>query len=155
MLTTKMEYTAGATGARHDYLATQVATATPVQLTLMLFDGADRYLHAAVSLLESGMSVGTTPVVTEAIGRGVAIVYQLMDTLDLEVWPQGEGLESLYGWIADELVQVNVAKRVVSTSSTAAERDANTQLAARLERARVMLAEVADAFRQARAELPS
>ena len=155
MLTTKMDHTHTAAGARQDYLATQVATASPVQLTLMLFDGADRYLQAAVSLLASGMSVSTTPVVTEAIGRGAAIVYQLMDTLDLEVWPEGESLESLYGWIADELVQVNVGKKVVTSRSSAAERAANEALSERLERARLLLAEVADAFRQARTGLSS
>jgi flagellin-specific chaperone FliS len=155
MLTTKMEHKPAAGEARNEYLATQVSTASPVQLTMMLFDGADRYLQAAVSLLGPGMSVATTPVVTEAIGRGVAVVYQLMDTLDLDVWPEGSDLESLYSWIADELVQVNVAKRVVGPRSTAEERERNQELSARLDKARTMLAEVADAFRQARSELGS
>lgn len=155
LTTTRMDYKPVAPRARDDYLSTQVSTATPAQLTMMLFDGADRYLQAAVQLLEPGMTVPTTPVVTEAVARSVAIVHQLLDTLDVAVWPEGEKLQALYVWIADELVQVNVAKRVLASSATPDEREAQAHLARRLERARTMLADVADAFRRAGQELPS
>lgn len=148
MMVTKMEQ--DRRKARDEYLVTQVSTASPAQLTLMLFDGADRYLQAAVALLQGGLSLETTPVVTEALGRAGSIVSELLSSLDTETWPEGTQLAALYTWIADELTQVNITKRVLTASSPVGDRARNEALAARTEAARVTLAEVADAFRQAR-----
>lgn len=136
--------------ARDEYLVTQVNTASPVQLTVMLFDGADRYLQAAVALLDAGLTLETAPVVTEALGRAGSIVSELLSSLDVEVWPEGRQLAALYTWIADELTQVNITKRILSSAASPADRARNEALAARAEAARAGLAEVAEAFRQAR-----
>lgn len=133
--------------AREEYLTTQVATASPAQLTLMLFDGADRYLQAAVALLHAGVTLTTASVVTEALGRAGSIVSQFLATLDVEVWPEGQQLADLYLWIADEFTQINVAKRILPALATSADREVHHHLAERAERARVMLFDIAAAFR--------
>lgn len=151
MVATGARRMAAPSSAREDYLATQVATASPAQLTMMLFEGADRYLQAASQLLEAGVSLTTASVCTEALTRAGAIINQLAATLDLELWPEGAQLQALYVWISDELVQVNISKKVLTSASTQADRDSQVLLAERVATARQMLADIADAFRQARA----
>lgn len=62
------------------YRESAVMTASPVQLVVMLYDGANRFLQRATILHDQGQKIeaGT------AIGRAQAIVEELLATLDVE-----------------------------------------------------------------------
>lgn len=62
------------------YRESAVLTASPVQLVVMLYDGAGRFLRQAIASFEAGEELRAG----QAIGRTQAIVEELLATLDLE-----------------------------------------------------------------------
>lgn len=62
------------------YRESAVLTASPVQLVVMLYDGANRFLRQATVLYEQGDPIKGG----QSIGRARAIVEELLATLDLE-----------------------------------------------------------------------
>ena len=74
------------------YRESAVLTATPQQLVVMLYDGANRFLvQSAVAMRE-----GRPGVAGQKLSRGEAIIDELLVTLDLSVGEIAERLQSLY-----------------------------------------------------------
>lgn len=86
------------------YLATQVNSATPEQLLVMLYSGAIRFLSEAEEAMEKGR-------VTQQgmlISRVINIINELCATLDHEVGGEiAANLEALYDYMNRELLQAN------------------------------------------------
>jgi len=88
------------TGARQ-YLQTQVQSRTPLELVVMLYDGA----IGAADLARDATVAGNLPVRREGLSRLVAIVGQLQATLDMERGGQiAVDLDRLYKWIIVRLM---------------------------------------------------
>ncbi|MFT4034429.1 MAG: flagellar export chaperone FliS [Patulibacter sp.] len=62
------------------YRESAVLTASPVQLVVMLYDGANRFLKQAALLMEQGDKIQGG----QRLGRAQAIIEELLATLDLE-----------------------------------------------------------------------
>ncbi|MDQ8045001.1 MAG: flagellar export chaperone FliS [Solirubrobacteraceae bacterium] len=62
------------------YRESAVLTASPVQLVVMLYDGANRFLMKAIALHEHGEPIRAN----EPTQRAVAIVEELLATIDIE-----------------------------------------------------------------------
>jgi flagellar secretion chaperone FliS len=74
------------------YRESAVLTASPVQLVVMLYDGANRFLRQSIALYEQGEpSKAGVP-----LGRAHAVVEELLATLDIErggdIAPRLQGL---------------------------------------------------------------
>lgn len=86
------------------YRESAVLTASPVQLVVMLYDGAGRFLRQAIASLEAGEDLRAG----QAIGRAQAIVEELLATLDLE--RGGDIAPRLQGIYVYSLRQLNEAR---------------------------------------------
>jgi flagellar protein FliS len=85
--------------AQARYASDAAATANPARLLTMLYDRLVQDLTVA----ESAMRAGEVESTGERVGRAQEILLELHATLDLSVWPEGEGLARLYLWIVGEL----------------------------------------------------
>lgn len=75
------------------YQSNAVATATPEQLVVMLYDGCLKFLRRA----EAAAVHGPGPTLTNAIARASAIIMELNATLDMEAGGEiAENLRSIY-----------------------------------------------------------
>jgi flagellar protein FliS len=94
--------------AVNPYQQTQVTTATPERLLIMLYDGAIRF----VSLAREGIEVGDRVKKLESISRALAIITYLSDTLDHNAgWEQSQELDALYAYMAGALTRANVGNQ--------------------------------------------
>jgi flagellar protein FliS len=113
--------------ALHTYRSTQAQTSSPLELVVMLYDGALRFLADA----ERAFAAGDIAARGQAISRALAIVHELQNTLDLaKGGAVAEELDRLYDFIQDRLF--------------AATRDKD---AAPLGEARKILSSLAEAWR--------
>ncbi len=97
--------------AFNQYQNTQVTTATPEKILLMLYDGAINFTRIARERLEQGDVAGKA----KFIGKGLAIVTELMNTLNHDVGGEiSQRLEQLYVYIIDEYTAANVNNSVKS-----------------------------------------
>jgi flagellar secretion chaperone FliS len=86
--------------APHAYRESAVLTATPEQLVVMLYDGANRFLtQSAVAMRE-----GRAGVAGEKLRRAEAIIDELLATLDLSVGEVAERLQALYLFFKEHLM---------------------------------------------------
>jgi len=95
-------------GYANNYLANQVATASPEQLLLMLYDGAIRFASLAVKAIEAG------DIEKRAyyINKTSAIIGELDATLDFDVDPNlAENLDALYHYMLRQLIDGNLGNR--------------------------------------------
>lgn len=91
--------------AANFYQKTQVTTASPEQLLIMLYDGALRFLGQARSAIGQGEGL----VKREALSKAMAIIAYLAETLDHEAgWNSSEELDALYAYMVKELTRVNL-----------------------------------------------
>lgn len=89
----------------NQYRATQVQTASPEQILVMLYDGAIRFVCQG----REAMAQGQIAKKSEVIGRAVAIVTELSNTLDHEIGGEvAENLDALYNFMARELTRANL-----------------------------------------------
>jgi len=94
---------ASAAQALRGYRTTQTQTASPVELVVLLYDGAIRFLADA----ERAMAAGDLRARATAISRALAIVNELQATLDLERGGEiAAELDRLYDFIQDRLLRV-------------------------------------------------
>ncbi|MBM3381477.1 MAG: flagellar export chaperone FliS [Betaproteobacteria bacterium] len=91
------------------YQKTQVTTAKPEKILLMLYEGAIKFTKLAIlrmrekNLSEKGKYISKT----------LAIVSELMNTLDHEKGGQiAADLENLYMFMMDKLIEANMNNRV-------------------------------------------
>lgn len=97
--------------AFNQYQNTQVTTASPEKILLMLYDGAINFTRIARERMEQGDVAGKA----KFIGKGLAIVTELMNTLNHDVGGEiAQRLEQLYIYIIDEYTTANVNNSVKS-----------------------------------------
>lgn len=87
------------------YLENAVFTASQEELTLMLYDGAIRFINKAVQATE----VNEIEKAHNAIIRAQDIFAELMHTLNMD-YDLSQNLHSLYDFIRSSLMQANVKK---------------------------------------------
>lgn len=86
--------------APNAYRESAVLTATPEQLVVMLYDGANRFLtQSAVAMRE-----GRAGLAGEKLRRAEAIVDELLATLDMSVGEIAERLQALYLFFKQHLM---------------------------------------------------
>jgi len=91
---------------RSRYARDSVSTASPVRLVTMLYDRLAVDLDDAVCAI----SVADPQSAHTALRHAQDIVQELSTSLDLETWPGGSGLKSLYVWLIEQLIGANLAK---------------------------------------------
>ncbi len=95
------------------YLETQVFTATPQRLRLMLIDGAIRRAHAAQEALASGDAAKAMA----DIGRCRDIVAELIAGITPEQTPITGQILSVYMFLYSTLVEISIGKDFISIAS--------------------------------------
>ncbi len=89
------------------YLQTQVQSRTPVELVVMLYDGAISFLGQAREALVAGDMVAKR----HALSRGVAIVQELQHMLNIEAGGDVAGrLDGLYTYILGRCYEANAQR---------------------------------------------
>jgi flagellar protein FliS len=93
-----------AAALRARYLGDTVATASPQQLLVMLYDRLALDLERAeIALTERDREVASAQ-----LQHAQEIVFELRESLQVDAWEGGPRLASLYSWLLTELVQANV-----------------------------------------------
>lgn len=92
--------------AADHYLAERVLTASPAELTQMLFDACVGSVKLAIRLLESGAHVAATPKLTKAQD----IVLELRSTLNHEAGQLASDLDALYTFAWSQLLQASLKR---------------------------------------------
>lgn len=88
------------------YLATQVATASPAERVVLLYQGAVRHGVAHLAALERGQ----VEAAHRSSMRAQEIVAALRGSLDHSAGPIADQLEQLYTFVLDRLVAGNMTK---------------------------------------------
>ncbi len=100
-----MNSTFNASAAAARYKGVQVKTCSPVQLLVMLFDGAMRFAGEA----EAAMAVRDWARSGERIAKVHAILVELASTLDREQAPElCDNLLAIYSFCMTHLVEANL-----------------------------------------------
>jgi len=123
-----------AAALRARYVGDSVATASPQQLLVMLYDRLALDLERAADAL----TAGDRRVAGEQLRHAQDIVFELRSSLKVEAWEGGPRLASLYAWLLTELTTANVKG------------DRN-----RVQACRQVVEPLRDAWRQAAASLAS
>ena len=94
-----------------NYLRTQVLTATPEQLQMMLYDGAIRFAEQA----RPALAAKNWEASYNAISRAQRIITELTSSLRHDIAPELCGrLASIYNFIYQKLVEANVEHKTES-----------------------------------------
>jgi flagellar protein FliS len=96
---------------RARYLGNGIATASPQQLLVMLYDRLALDLERA----QAALGTGDREAAGAQLQHAQEIVIELRATLKVEVWEGGPRLAALYSWLLTEMIQANVkgdARRV-------------------------------------------
>src|ERR1700761_7579477 len=89
---------------RARYIGDSIATASPHQLLVMLYDRLALDLERAETALEaSDREAARGPLM-----HAQEIVINLRASLKVEVWDGGPRLAALYAWLLTELIQANL-----------------------------------------------
>lgn len=95
--------------AASSYRQTQVQSRTPLELTVMLYDGALRFLAQARAAIERK----DIPARRDAISRTMAILSELQSTLDMEKGGAvAESLDRLYVYVNSRLIDASFKQDV-------------------------------------------
>jgi flagellar secretion chaperone FliS len=89
---------------RARYLSDRIATASPQQLLVMLYDRLALDLERG----EDALVRGDRETAGEQLKHAQEIVLELRATLKVEVWEGGPRLAALYVWLVGELIQANL-----------------------------------------------
>jgi flagellar secretion chaperone FliS len=121
-----------AASLRARYLGDSVATASPQQVLVMLYDRLTLDLERA----QRAVAENDRARANEELQHAQAIVLELLSSLQVDVWEGGPRLAALYNWLVSELVQANLkfdANRIRSCQQVVEPlRDAWRQAAASL-----------------------
>ena len=117
---------------RARYMGDTVATASPQQLLVMLYDRLALDLERG----ETALRTGDRAEASNQLLHAQDIIAELHGSLKVDLWDGGPRLAALYTWLLTELVQANV------------KRDAN-----RVASCRQVVEPLRDAWRQAAAGL--
>lgn len=91
--------------AMNAYQRNSIMTASPAELTLMLYDGAIKFCNIALDSMEKGNIQRTH----ENIKKAEAIITELRASLDRK-YPVWEDFERVYEYIYENLVEANMRK---------------------------------------------
>lgn len=89
---------------RARYLGDSVATASPQQVLVMLYDRLALDLERA----QKAVATGDRQEASVQLQHAQDIVFELLSSLRVDVWEGGPRLAALYNWLISELVQANV-----------------------------------------------
>jgi flagellar protein FliS len=89
---------------RARYMGDTVATASPQQLLVMLYDRLALDLERA----EEALVAGNKDVSHAQLLHAQEIVLELRASLQVDVWEGGPRLAALYSWLVGELIQANL-----------------------------------------------
>jgi flagellar protein FliS len=89
---------------RARYMGDSVATASPQQLLVMLYDRLALDLERA----EQALVDGNRETAHAQLMHAQEIVLELRASLNVEVWEGGPRLAALYAWVLGELIQANL-----------------------------------------------
>ena len=86
------------------YIQTQIQSRSPLELVVMLYDGALRFLQQTVDAMQSGDLVAKR----DSLSRAMAIVTELHGMLDLEQGGEvAASLDSLYTYMIERITTAN------------------------------------------------
>lgn len=88
-----------------NYANTKIQTATPAQLTLMLYDGAIKFCNLAIEAVE----IGNIEKAHLNIRKVEKIIEEFRATLNFK-YPVAQDFENVYEYIARRLVEANIKK---------------------------------------------
>src|SRR3954452_4404761 len=89
---------------RARYLGDAVATASPQQVLVMLYDRLALDLERA----QKAVAAGDRLRANEELQHAQEIVLELLSSLHVDAWEGGPRLAALYHWLITELVQPNI-----------------------------------------------
>jgi flagellar secretion chaperone FliS len=90
--------------ARTRYASVTAHTASPSRLLTMLYDR----LITDLAVAEAAMRTGDHETIGRRLCHAQDILLELWASLDVEVWPEGAPLRSLYLWMVNELMSSRV-----------------------------------------------
>jgi flagellar secretion chaperone FliS len=93
-----------AASLRARYLGDSVATASPPQVVVVLYDRLAPDLERA----QAAVAKGAREDASEQLQHAQAIVLELLSSLQVDAWEGGPRLAALYNWLIGELVQANI-----------------------------------------------
>ena len=93
-----------AAALRARYMGDTVATASPQQLLVMLYDRLALDLERA----ETALIASDRDEARAQLQHAQEIIFELHSSLKVDVWEGGPRLAALYSWLIGELVQANV-----------------------------------------------
>lgn len=91
--------------AYNTYQKNKILTATPAELTLMLYEGAIKFCNIAIM----GIEQGDVPKAHNNIRRVQSIIDEFRATLNHN-YPVAKDFENVYVYLSDRLVMANVKK---------------------------------------------
>ena len=89
---------------RARYMGDSIATASPQQLLVMLYDRLALDLERG----EEGLAQGDREAAHEPLLHAQEIILELRASLNVDVWEGGPRLAALYAWLLGELMQANL-----------------------------------------------
>ena len=89
---------------RARYLSDRVATASPQQLLVMLYDRLALDLERA----EEALVARRRQTAHNELMHGQEIIRELRGSLDVDAWEGGPRLAGIYAWLLGELIQANL-----------------------------------------------
>lgn len=88
-----------------NYANTKIQTATPAQLTLMLYDGAIKFCNLAINAVEEGQ----IEMANTNIKKVEAIIAELRATLNFK-YPVAKDFDNVYEYLGRRLLEANLHK---------------------------------------------
>ncbi len=93
----------------HAYRTTEVASRTPLELVVMLYDGAIRFIGVARDAIGRGDIQGRST----AISRALAIISELQSTLDVQRGgDMAASLDDMYRYLTERLMAATLKNDV-------------------------------------------
>lgn len=93
-----------AASLRARYVNNSIATASPHQLLVMLYDRLALDLERG----HAAMAAGDREAAGEQLKHAQEIVLELQSSLRVDIWDGGPRLSALYAWLLSELIRANV-----------------------------------------------
>lgn len=88
-----------------NYANTKIQTATPAQLTLMLYDGAIKFCNLAINAVEEGQ----IEMANTNIKKVEAIIAEFRATLNFK-FPVAKDFDNVYEYLGRRLLEANLHK---------------------------------------------
>jgi flagellar protein FliS len=101
--------------ASNAYRESAVLTATPEQLVVMLYDGANRFLTQSAIAMRDGRA----GLAGEKLRRAEAIIDELLATLDMTVGEIAERLQALYLFFKEHLMAARMKQDAAKVDEVA------------------------------------